>query len=459
MKISNYFPAISLSDSILFILAFWLPFTVFSQYEYEIGLKAEGFYNNTQNPFWFYSNELGMVSPETQALGVLDGHYKRLLGENFDLEVGGSLFFDYSDEADTKIRGNEYHASLGWKVFRFTAGARARPEKMLGISSVNGDILWSNNARAIPGMELYTIAPFWLTSWLGLEGGLSHYWLNDDRYVQNPYLHYKFLTLNFQLSERSLLKFGLHHYAQWGGESPAIGELPNSFSDFVKVFFSAAGDQDSDLGEQQNVLGNQLGSWRIKYRYALEAGAISVYFQNLFDNTSGLEFNNFPDGVWGAFWELSESSIIKGVLYEYVQTTWLRDNGNGTGDNYFNNFIYRSGWTYFNRVIGLPFITPASEFPGMINNRITSHHLGVRAQVSNLDIRFMGSYTKNAGLTRIPYDPIENVFYTQLQLQYPLWEYAQVGLQLGADLSDVNGENIGVGLSFRYALGETYRMY
>jgi len=459
-------------------MAFCLPLSALSQYEYEIGLKAEGFYNNGQNPFWFYSNEMGMISPETQALGVLDGHYKRLLGEYFDIEVGGSLFFNYFNE-DTPVQGdpfwtsqgwnvveqgnefqaNEYYASLGWNVFRFTAGARARPEQFLGLSSVNGDILWSNNARAIPGVEIHTIAPLWITSWFGIEGGISHYWLNDDRYVEDPYLHYKFGTLNFQLSERSLLKFGLHHYAQWAGVHPTLGQLPNTFSDFLKVFFSGSGDQNSDINEQLNVLGNQLGSWRIKYRYELEEGSVSVYYQNLFDNTSGLEFNNFPDGVWGAFWELPEEGIIKGLLYEYVQTTWLRDNGNGPGDNYFNNSIYRSGWTYFNRVIGMPFITPATEFPGMINNRITSHHLGVRAEVSEIDIRFMGSYTTNRGLRTEPYDPIENVFYTQLKLQYPLWEYAQVGLQLGADLSDVGGENLGVGLSFRYALGETYRMY
>ena len=118
---------------------------------------------------------------------------------------------------------------------------------------------------------------------------------------------------------------------------PALGQLPNTFNDFLKVFFSASGDQNSDINEQLNVLGNQLGSWRIKYRYELEQGSVSVYYQNLFDNTSGLEFNNFPDGVWGAFWQLPEAGIIKGLLYEYVQTTWLRDNGNGPGDNWWRN--------------------------------------------------------------------------------------------------------------------------
>jgi hypothetical protein len=454
----GYFPS-SFLDSVCCILVLWIPFTGSSQYEYEVGLQARGYLNNEQNPFWFYSNQLGMVSEQTVAQGLLDGHYRRYLGEHFEVEAGGSLFMDYTDGGENRVRANEYYASLGWKVFRLSVGARARPEQFLGLSSVNGDILWSNNARAIPGVEVGTARTWWLTNWFGLEGALGHYWLNDDRYVENPYLHYKYGTLNFQLSERSLLKFGLHHYAQWAGVHPTLGQLPNTFSDFLKVFFSAAGGPDSDANEQLNVLGNQLGSWRINYSYDLEDGHVSVYFQNMFDNTSGLEFNNFPDGVWGAFWELPENSIVKGLLYEYVRTTWLRDNGNGPGDNYFNNSIYRSGWTYFNRVIGVPFITPATEFPGMINNRITSHHLGVRASVSDLDIKFMGSYTQNLGLYVEPYDPVENVFYTVLDFAYILWEKLQIGLQLGADLSDVNGERFGAGLSFRYALGESYRMY
>jgi hypothetical protein len=95
----------------------------------------------------------------------------------------------------------------------------------------------------------------------------------------------------------------------------------------------------------------------------------------------------------------------------------------------------------------------------MINNRITSHHLGVRANISNVDVKFLGSYTRNQGLRVEPYDPVENVFYTQLQMEYTLWEKIQIGLQLGADLSDVNGENLGAGLSLRYILSESYRMY
>ena len=429
-----------------------------AQYEFKSFILLEGIARSEQNPFWFYSNRLGMVSQQTQGLGLVEAHYRRYLGESTELEAGGSLFMDYYNEGDNQVRGNEYYASLGWWKLRLTLGARARPQRMLGLSSVNGDLLWSNNARPLPGAEIQTSEPLWLFPWLGVEGALAHYWLNDDRFVEDAYVHFKYLNLTFRLSERSRLGLGPHHYAQWGGVSPVAGPQPSSLEDFIRIFFSAAGDSNASDNDQLNVLGNQLGSWRLNYRYLLDEGEVSVYFQNLFDNTSGLEFNNFPDGVWGAFWELPENSALRGILYEYVRTTWLRDSGRGTGDNYFNNFIYRSGWTYFGRVIGMPFILPREDEPGMLNNRLTSHHLGALFQLSDLSLTFLGSYTTNKGTQSRPFDPEENVLYTQLLLEYPLGEHFHLGLRLGADLSDVNDENLGAGLSVRYLFENAYRM-
>ena len=102
-----------LRDSVCCILILCVSFSVFSQYEYEVGLEARGYLNNEQNPFWLYSNQMGMVSEETIGLGILDGHFRRYLGEYFEVEAGGSLFMNYTDGGDNQIRGNEYYASLG----------------------------------------------------------------------------------------------------------------------------------------------------------------------------------------------------------------------------------------------------------------------------------------------------------------------------------------------------------
>jgi len=58
-------------------------------------------------------------------------------------------------------------------------------------------------------------------------------------------------------------------------------------------------------------------------------------------------------------------------LYEYVDTT-NQSGGFGVSgrDNYFMNKLYRSGWTYDGRTLGLPFIF------GPFNTRTRVHQIG-----------------------------------------------------------------------------------
>ena len=230
------------------VLYLWLLLLAFplngigQQYELNGGVTLQGFANNGQNPFWDYSNTLGMVSQDTEFLAVLNGFYRTYLSEESDLEVGATFFMDIYSGGQNNIRANEYFAAWKWRNFRATVGARARPELFMGISSVNGDIVWSNNARPMPGMEVGTVTPWNVLPWLGLEGALAHFWLENDRYVTGAYVHYKYLTLNFYLSENSTLKLGLQHHAQWGGISPESGSQSAGFSDYWKVFFGQRGD-------------------------------------------------------------------------------------------------------------------------------------------------------------------------------------------------------------------------
>jgi hypothetical protein len=357
------------------------------------------------------------------------------------------------------VAPNEFYGSLDFGKFRATLGARARPERFQGLSSVNGDVLWSNNARPLPGVEAGTLAPIELWPWLGVEGALAHYWLNDDRFVQDAYVHYKYLELEFRLSPRSTLRAGMHHYAQWGGVSPETGPQPEGLNDFMRVFLGVVGNPTATASDQLNALGNHIGSYRFHYRYALGEGHLEAYFQNIFEDASGRSFMNFPDGVWGVYWELPKRSPIRGLLYEYVQTSWQSGLSSLSGnDNYFNNGTYESGWTYFQEVIGLPFFTFDPELPAITNNSIVAHHLGLRAGFSKLDLRLLASVVQNRGTRAAPFNPFENVVYTHLQLQYPLGQHFGLGLSLGADFSDLNEETFSAGVSLRYQFRYGFRM-
>ncbi|MDM9631130.1 capsule assembly Wzi family protein [Robiginitalea aurantiaca] len=431
-----------------------------AQYELQADLYLKGFINNGSNPFWEYSNTLGMVSEDTEVLAMANGYYRRYLSQTTEIEIGASLFTDLYSGGNNKVSGNEYYASFIWETFRITGGARARPERYMGISSVNGNIVWSNNARPMPGVEIQTLEPLQVFPWLGLEGNLAHFWLNNDRYVTGAYVHYKNLTLNFTLSDVSTLRAGIEHFAQWGGISPESGSQSAGFGDYWKVFFGLRGDE----GTQEDVIaiGNHVGSYQLEYSHELNNGSLTGYIQTIWDDVSGVSLQNLADGVFGVFWELPDYSALRGLVYEYVQTTYQSGpqgitNGN---DDYFNHNVYRSGWTYKDRVVGLPYFTTADGLPPIINTRIIAHHLGARIQSfdEKWDLRLMGSYTINKGRYDAPFNPEENVFYAHARVFYALRETMQLGFSIGTDVSSVKQDNFGIGLSFRYMIGERFRM-
>jgi len=459
MAIKSYNPVRFVFPS---LLLFILPTGLLAQYELQADVFLKGFVSNGNNPFWEYSNTLGMVSEDTEFLAMANTYYRRYLGQTTEMEVGVSLFTDMYSGGKNNVRGNEYYASFIWETFRITAGARARPEKYMGISSVNGNIIWSNNARPMPGVDIQTLEPLQVLPWLGLEGNLAHFWLDNDRYVTGAYVHYKNLTLNFTLSERSKLRAGIEHFAQWGGISPDSGSQPAGFGDYWNVFFAGRGDEGGSVDEDQLAIGNHVASYQLEYSYELNNGSLTAYIQNIIEDSSGASLQNMADGVYGIFWELPDYSALRGLIYEYVQTTVQSGpigSRNG-GDDYFNHYVYQSGWTYKDRVVGLPFFTTGDGLPPIINNRISAHHLGARIMSfdEKWDIRLMASYTVNRGRYEIPFDPVEDILYAHARILYDLGESMQLGFSIGTDVSSVQEDNFGIGLSFRYMFGERFRM-
>jgi hypothetical protein len=307
-----------------------------------------------------------------------------------------------------------------------------------------------------------TVTPWQVLPWLGLEGALAHFWLDKDRYVTGAYVHYKYLALNFSTSENSNLRIGLQHFAQWGGISPVFGAQTAGFSDYWKVFFGIAGAEALGIDNDEPALGNHLGSYQIKYRQELNNGAFSLYHQHIFENSEGLKFQNFPDGVWGIFWELPDYSAVRGLIYEFVHT---KDNNAPSSpldpQDYFNHYIYESGWTYKSRGLGVPFLIPSSPTdPAFLNNRVIAHHLGTRISSFDelWDFRLMGSYVINKGRWDVPFDPEESVFYGHARIRRLINDNMQAGFTIGTDISNVNQDNFAISFSFKYLIGGRLRI-
>jgi hypothetical protein len=214
----------------------------------------------------------------------------------------------------------------------------------------------------------YTAIPF-TRGYLEFKGGISHGWFGDNQFVKDSWLHHKYIYLQFGGRLPVHLHYGFHHFAQWGGEStdPEIGKIPRSFNDFLKVFFANPGDNNSSINEQGNALGNHLGSRNFGIDADLARVKIGVYWQTIFEDSSGKAFQNIKDGLWGIYIHTkSKDRIINGFLYEFINTKdqsgqymeyWLLDGIKyrnkipggvyhyaGGNDDYFNNNgIYRFG--------------------------------------------------------------------------------------------------------------------
>ncbi|WP_086478609.1 capsule assembly Wzi family protein [Arenibacter amylolyticus] len=386
------------------------------------------------NSFWSHSNTNGLIHPSTRLLGTIGSEYSNYVGEYGRLVIGGSAFYAVNKNHPDGIALDQYYGMYELHNLKLTLGAKRRQEKLMGLSSVGGDILWSNNARAIPGIEFASFEPIELSEFISIEGAFGHYLLNDDRAIDHAKLHYKQLTFNFKPYQRSTLSLGLHHYAQWGGASQ-----PNSVRDLAKVVFGATGSTRA----------NQMGSYHIDYKYEFRnRDQLHLYHQSIFENRSGIKLKNFPDGVWGAFWSTSEDSFIKGFLYEYQHLQ--------SPSNYFNNTYYPSGYTYFGEVIGIPFITPDRNGTGIVNNTYRAHHIGAAGRIFNLDYRAKASYVINEGIDG-SWDPSHNNLYTYGDLTYRHSERSTFFLSLGADLKSALRDRITLGLGYRYRFGRLPR--
>ena len=418
-----------------------------------MGLTATG----SENPFWMYSNQYGRLDAETQFLGLLQASYTKQFNEKNRLEIGGGLLAN--DGIYDGVKADELYAAYTWNWLEINAGIKHREEKLGGISSVGGDIIWSNNARALPGVYIQMLKPLKIFKWFEASATFGHYFLEEDRYVTNAQVHHKSLELALVFSENDRLSGSMKHYVQFGGTSPVFGKQPTDFKNLINIFFGqgAASGGGAFDGEQVNSLGNGLGSYELAYAMTRDAYNLRLYHQSLFEDTSGIELSNFPDGVWGAYLEPKALSWLDAVLFEYVQTVSqsgrFGNSSNGGsfsgGDSYFWNGIYQTGWNYQNRIIGLPFIISGAYGQRNVNDRSYVAHLGATGSVRGLHYKAKLSYVTNLGTYGNPYQPKEQALYSYLELGYTTSFGLFTGFA-GLDWSDRVQNTLGVGLGYRY---------
>jgi hypothetical protein len=227
---------------------------------------------------------------------------------------------------------------------------------------------------------------------------------------------------------------------QWGGISPDAGKLPSSFKDFITIFFAKQLGTNDTLSsksnpelnsELSNRIGNHLGMRDMGIDLIFKKFNTGIYFQSYYEDNSSLNWHNLPDGLYGIYFKPKNIKWISDILYEYIETTNQSEPYRNTtiypgSDNLFNNYVYKSGWTYNGFTLGTPLITspvllkkngfPTSYSNYLKNNRIQAHHIGICGQVESVNFKALLTYNLNYGTYYVPFNFTKKAIMTYLEL-------------------------------------------
>ena len=155
-----------------FVFCFLTSLTSYSQIDFlaEVSLQSQAATDGVL-PFWMYHNQRGRLSENTNFPSWISGRGIYQLTENASLEAGTGLL--YQEEVD-KLQLDELYLGFRNTWMEAVVGRKQKEELYNGLSSSNENILWSLNARPLPGIQLSTIRPifFWPKAGLGFEASL-----------------------------------------------------------------------------------------------------------------------------------------------------------------------------------------------------------------------------------------------------------------------------------------------
>lgn len=436
-------------------------------YEAELG----GAPSSSHLPFWLYSNQYGKINADAYLWGTVGvfTDFSRTNPRTFDYAIGAEGTGSLGNQ-ENRIFLNQLYARIRWQKLVLDLGMTHPPLRYDGLSSTNGNMLYSTNARSLPGISLSTcdfIKLPWIGKWVAFEGKYAEYTMIDDRYAGNrTRLHNKMLGIRFTVVPQFSFEVGLEHYAQWGGETPQDGKLPSGFKDYLRVILIKEGGEDAPDNEI-NKLGNHIGNHFIKATYNGKRWGAEFYYNHIFEDGSGEKLRNRPDGLYGIYVHRNHPPRwFKSFVYEFYYTKCqsgpyhndpLTGEIVGGNDNYFNNGIYQSGWTYYGRVIGAPFFLPKEENEagltlGVQNNRFVAHHIGICGVLPmEIQYRLLMSYSHNYGLHHLHYINETGEFSPKSQFslgaEFTLPENkvlpVNISLTLGLDQGEMHSDKFG----------------
>ena len=409
-------------------------------------LLMGAFSSGGQLPFWMTANQFGLMPESSGAFALARMGTGYDPSKTFQWRWGASMAANYSNQPDGKMAviPDELYSSLKWKALSLDLGLKrfdldyygAGTPTMGSMSTTGGHIIWSGNARAIPGYSA-NLAPVpvpFTKGYVKFFGSFADYKTLDNRYMNGALIHRTMMGLDIKITERLDFHGVFDHYALWGGKSEKAS-MPVTLGNYFRVITARSASSTGSKSDQMNVIGDQRGGEIFRLNWRGNGWKLSAQHDIPYDDGSGMGFQNFPDGVntiWFSFDD--KNRWVTEVLYEYQYTMYQSGTRHarpttdeekqhldptdpyhynthiyGGCDNYFNNGGYKSGWTYYGHTIGNPLFVPKGTHAdtwtgkqlvlGVENNRLKAHHFSIAGKLFKIaPYKLMLTYSRNYGI-------------------------------------------------------------
>jgi len=476
----------------------------------EYKVEMQGSLSKGKTPLWLNANKYGLSSLET-ANGYLRGGIERPLstdeGHKFGLGYGLDVVvpINYTSKAviqQAYVEGRWWHGTL-------TVGAKEQPMELKNNELSSGSQTLGINARPIPQVRLalsdYWTLPF-ANGWLHLKGHVAYGMMTDQNWQHD------FTSKQSKYSDRTLfhskagylkvgndevfcpwsLEMGLEMVSIFGGTSylpdghGAMKTIENGKG--LHAYWNAFLPGGADNGETtyQNVQGDQLGSWVMRFNYDGDWHGFSLYADKFFEDHSAMLQLDYDGYGEGSEWQEKKQrryliydfkDWLLGFEYRYKPDNWLNNfvveylyskyqsgpiyhdhtitiaDHIGGKDNYYNHYIL-PGFQHWGQGIGNPlYRSPIYNEDGTIyfkDNRFVGFHVGLGGHPSEyFKWRFLGTWQEGLGTYEQPYTKkrhnvslMGEATYTLQGQKLPMWmRGVDVRMGIGADFGSVLGGN------------------
>jgi len=455
-------------------------FETYSQFQTTYRAETFGSVSSGENtPFWMLYHNWGMVPLDANNFYVRGGvFHQQTLNKDWSFNTGFDLAGS-TPHAYGTVWVQQLYAELNWKSLRLNIGAKEDYTSLLNPYLSSGDFDMSNNARPLPEIKgsiphfilvPYTKGRVYFKGDFAVGRYMDGNWQekvarpHDFSYTKDVLAHHKsfyFRFGNIETKNKLQFTFSLDHQAQWGGVlyqrryiwaydpgEYTVSHQPQGIDELFRVMIA----KEEAAADFAYAAGSSIGAFLFKFDFLLKnKDELSIYKQHFFDDGSGMGFANYPDGLYGIEYKAKKKSLLSGVVFEYVYTKnqtgpvhfnlgmdsvhfHQQNKGNGN-DDYYNNFEYVQGHSYYGRTKGTPlFLSPEYNRDGRLfftSSRIIAYHLGIEGYLhSTLQYRLLATTGQTWGTYYVPFVSVKKGVASCLDLIYSCPELPGIDIKL-----------------------------